>query len=372
MEIKKIVIIGPGDSIYTKGFCENVKQSNLDITLITNKTSCGEYYAEKEINIIEVEDLWWYDPKMKLIGDQLEQDYVKKKGAPDICIIHYSHFATVSSFHKIWMRANKRILVFWGSDFYMLPQKREKMMLKFSLEATCLVFVIPELKKAFLKKFSPFFFIKGKVVDFGMNLYDEINEIRDEFTKDDCKEFFNIPLERKVIHIGYNGTERQNHIEVLRVISRLDENLKQKLFIVIPFQYYPSTDYLQNIKDELKKTNIQGMIVDEVFDAKKTVIFRKSADIFLYNQETDAGSQSVIEYALLGAKIVMPNRLLRNYSLFKKSRFRLYSYGDASDILSFFKKGFCGESDIELLDAYINENLSWKAIITRWQKILGI
>ena len=122
----------------------------------------------------------------------------------------------------------------------------------------------------------------------------------------DSKERFGLS-DRYVITCGYNRQEAQRHKAIIEAIDQKREQLPENLTLLFPMTYGNMTyqgKYVEEVKDECKKRNLQAVFVTEFLSLEDLYKLRNATDMFIHVQTTDAFSGSVQEYILCNKKIV--------------------------------------------------------------------
>ena len=71
-------------------------------------------------------------------------------------------------------------------------------------------------------------------------------------TQKECKAYFGFPADAKVVAIGYNGRKRQQHMDVLKVLSTIDKSKMENVYLLLHLGYgLESIDYEKKIENYL-------------------------------------------------------------------------------------------------------------------------
>lgn len=199
----------------------------------------------------------------------------------------------------------------WGSDFY-----RSSFWDKFALRCffCCVNEVIcdSDLMCSDLKKFAPSIRFKIKCLSFGSDILDIMKNA--PVTKLEAKDKLSIKKEDIVIVVGYNLSQRQNHLDVIKNIPKLNDF---SLCWVFPVSYGGSKEYRDKLIKELTKLNCNYKLIDTFLSDEEISVLRYASDIFIHIQDSDAFSSSITEslYAraiLLNGEWIKYNELDNN------------------------------------------------------------
>ena len=233
----------------------------------------------------------------KVIGGKI--DFLNIQNVPFGNFVYFIAF--LQKFYS-----KKSGIAFWGSDILRLSHKNSKK-LKYALN---LCDTISLSTKEMRNKFELHYNNKyaDKIIDscyFGSPIISYIKEAN--IDKKLAKKYFDLPTEKKIIHIGYNGSTTQQHIKVIEQLSKLDLRYKKQIFIQLHVGYgLENKKYLHAIKIALANSGIEFKLLNIFFDKKETSLFRLSADIFIHAQITDAMSSSIREYLFSDVIVINP------------------------------------------------------------------
>lgn len=140
----------------------------------------------------------------------------------------------------------------------------------------------------------------------GSDLVDFAIKNGNTISQEDAKDRFGL-TGQYVVTCGYNRQEAQRHKAIIEAIDKKREQLPENLTLLFPMTYGNMTyqgKYVEEVKDECKKRNLQAVFVTEFLSLEDLYKLRKATDIFVHVQTTDAGARSVYEYILCNKKIV--------------------------------------------------------------------
>ena len=183
---------------------------------------------------------------------------------------------------------------FWGSDVYRVNKSRINSMDYLTANADELYFNTVEMK-AFA---MPFFKQKNKLnyQNFGISTFNVIESLRNKGSIETFKTELNIPPNKLIISIGYNGKKEQQHLKIISAIKKIDKSQLNKLFLVFPMTYARDSDYYDLIINALKEIGVSYQILNKSLSIDTICKYRLISDIKINMQTTDAFSASVQEY----------------------------------------------------------------------------
>lgn len=382
-----LLIIGPAESIFTKEFCRNVlDEQSMKITLLTQKRAenFGEFYKESGIN-----EITWPIFFEKGLGKNLFRLYeirreweklerqICDQGDIDVLHVHYVEPLHLIYFWALWKKAKKRVLTFWGSDILQTSKIRRKLLTFFLRKSDRIVFMIPNQYKFFQNIYKNRYAEKISIIDFGNDVIDEIDKVERKFTKDECKQYFGLPLDKIIVHIGYNASQMQQHDMILKEMKNLPLDLLQKIKLVIHVSYGFDKNYnkyKEKLIEIMNDANMDYMFCDKYLKSEELAIFRKTCDLFVYGILSDSRSASPLEYVYSGSQFICPSWLKENYELLDRAGAEYILYDDFSQLNEKIElcirrksenKGVISAESKKL----IRNETSWKALAPKWKEI---
>lgn len=320
MENKKYSVLMVALYCYTghvKAVIEHLKKKNplVDITLLSNLNpeDVRSIISDQSIQID------WYDVKdVNYINNKKIREWIirykqnrffakyAKDRKYDIVNIHFPKRHLAFAYKYLRLMSNRLLITPWGSD--VLRQNRQ------ALNELCSLYqradyIVTAPNTPLGRKIQLEFNIKEeKFVEnfFGSDIVDYSIQYGDSISQDDAKKRFGLSG-RYVITCGYNRKVPQRHKVIIEAINKVRGQLPNNLTLLFPMTYAnPKTDYdyVQEIKQLCDEKQLTAVFVTDFLTIDDVYKLRKSTDMFVHIQTTDASSSSVMEYILCGKKIV--------------------------------------------------------------------
>ncbi|MDO4303792.1 MAG: glycosyltransferase [Bacillota bacterium] len=382
-----VLLLGKTDSIFTRDFCKNILDSDEMNTVILTQALSKEYWRDYEA--ANVKQVKWPDCFLKGIRKQLSvllylpgiwgklRQEIGFKNKIDIIHVHYVEPLHLLYFFPFWNRAKRRILTFWGSDIYTITQAKKVLLRYFLKHASSIIFMISNQYEFFQSIYGHKYDDKVKIIDFGNGLIDELDVVMSNYSKEDCKNHFKMPLDKLSVHIGYNASRAQQHLEIVEKLLLLPKDTLAQMELVFSVAYKCDDDfesYKRQLTDMMDKAKMSYRFFDEYLQGEELAMFRRACDLFVYGQKTDARSESPLEYVYAGAGFLCPGWLADNYELLDQSDIRYYVYDDFNTLCESVQ--LC----LDNIDApegkisewgrqKIREEISWDAVGEKWRKL---
>lgn len=371
--MKKYLIVGGVGSIWMKEYIKNIHDwRNEHIYAITFVSLDEE--IEKEYQKMGIE-LIYLDAGSSIFDKIKKALYLvwfgvlhRIKGDIGFCEIHMpSHSIQLFFITKMVSLLNSQnIIVFWGSDILRINKKIAKKLQPLIEMCKKVGLGTYEMQKTFRSYYGDIYNEKIFAAKFGSIGFDSIDKIKSQHSKGECKRMLGMNDEKKVIAIGYSGGREHQHIEVIRNMTELSDDIKNKIFIVIHMGSAYEEKYLEEIKQQLSQTNIENIIICKAFTIEEIGVLRMATDVFVHAQVSDALSSTVRECIYAGAILVNPKWI--NYREYDELGVRYLRYSDFSEIKNIITRIVQGEYNINLESnsKIVYDKYSWNAVKEDW------
>ena len=302
---------------HVKGVVEHLRKINplVDITLLSN---IKPEVLRKDIPDASI-NIAWYDVKdVNFISSKWLRERVirykqnrffakfSNKRKYDIVNIHFPKRHLAYAYKYLRAMSKRLVITPWGSDVLRQNQKALDELRSLYQHAD---HIITTINTPLGRKIQAEFDIgEDKFVGnfFGSDIIDYANSCGDTITQEEAKERFGL-TGRYVITCGYNRKVPQRHKVIIKAIDQVRSQLPENLTLLFPMTYAnPRTDYdyVQEIKIMCQEKHLPAVFVTDYLNIDEVYKLRKSTDMFVHIQTTDASSGSVMEYILCKKKIV--------------------------------------------------------------------
>lgn len=339
MERKRILIVSPDSKHFVREYIENallLPEYEVTFFTITQNPSDIEFYKTNDIHIKTIKR----DNK-SLCSNGL---YVLKAwiwlfqnvNRFDAIHIHFVDVRFLTFCRRILYSNARVVMTYWGSDILRSSDRELTKMIPWIEKAYKINFNDSNSKEVFIRKFTNKYVEKLQIIDFGNSLLNIIDKEEKSLGKKGTKKLFGFPLDKYIIHVGYNGGDAQQHVKILDSLAKLEGEIKERIFIVIPFaysiggDYYSAQEYTRIVEEHADKTGIRYVICKDYLSGNRLADFRLTADVFIYGQTTDAMSATIVETVYAGGKIIKPVWL--DYSELEEIGIDLCEYNDFCEI----------------------------------------
>lgn len=382
-----VLLLSNSDSVFVRDFCLHVlKEESINAVIL--EPSLSENYG-KEYNASRIREVKWPDSFLTSLFKRLDMFVLRIKERKklekeigfgdevDVLHMHYVEPMHLIYFYPFWKKAGKRVLTFWGSDIYRASALKIKLFPYFLKHSTSIVFMIQNQCDYFQTIFGHKYDDKIHVIDFGNSLLDVIDQVKQKYTIEDCRQHFGLSLDRYIVHIGYNAHKEQQHIEIIKNIILLSPKIYGRMQFVFHMSYGwedDYDDYKQQLIELMDTAGMDYVFIDSYLQGEELAMFRSTCDLFVYGQSTDARSASPLEYIYAGAKFVCPGWLADNYELLDRAEINYYVYEEFSELPETIQScvetmGLPGKQISEQGRKGIRDEISWDSLAPKWRKL---
>ena len=162
------------------------------------------------------------------------------------------------------------------------------------------------------KSFGTIYDNKCRVVYFGNSGLYHIDSLSDKNAVAIKQEMYGDTKGKKIVVLGYNGIPSQNHDVMINAINQLSLPEKDSIHVVLPMTYGAPQAYVSEIKKMIEATQISYTILDKFLQSEQVAAIRKTADVVVNVQNTDALAGSLQDHLYCGGVCIFGDWL--NYS----------------------------------------------------------
>ena len=179
----------------------------------------------------------------------------------------------------------------WGSDI-MRAKKDALVRKKWGFEHCRYIKCTENLHQVLAEKYSTAFDSKVRYVYWGNSDFEVIDTLPASKVKA-FKDGLLIHGEEFVVTCGYNGSEGQNHLEIVDAIKGLKKDLKSRISFLFPMTYGGVSEYMYKVKRALDEADVHYTIIDKYISSEEIAAIRLASDVVVNIQKTDAFSGSL-------------------------------------------------------------------------------
>lgn len=207
-------------------------------------------------------------------------------------------------------------ITLWGSDLMRANEERKRL-LRFGFDNSHRIKMSENLHDVMLESYGTFYDEKSRIVYFGNSDLPVIDSLTESEAKEIKHKLYGDTEGKKIIVCGYNGISSQNHKEMIEALSTLSEAEKKIIHIVLPMTYGATKEYINNIRSQIEGLSVTYTILDTFLESKEVAVIRKTADIVINVQNTDAIAGSLQDHLYCGNVCIFGEWL--NYSPYTRN-----------------------------------------------------
>lgn len=288
-------------------------EDSLKVTIATYQNSLDEIDEEKKeycekngINIILINKIYGGNSIIKKFFGLLRRFFVFRFCRKFDIIQMLFVYGFESSFIGFWAKKKTRILLsFFGSDLLSKASKKKRKFLKVSLKrADVITLGSTNMVNSFVSIFGDSYLPKVKRIDFGSKNAEIILDYENKIDSVECKKVIGLDPSKRTILCGYNGKQSQKHLEIIDSLRFLREEIKNGIQLVFHLGYGYDDEYAKAIEGAASLSGISYVLIKDFYYNLRLVEFRKSIDIMLNLQPTDALSNSMMESLYCGTLVI--------------------------------------------------------------------
>lgn len=384
-----ILVMGDCNSAFNRNYCiEVLKNDNVVILSKNESVNYNKDYDANGIRIIRWPEYMLNGPKSQYfnpVGYFRAISMLRKEiefTSIDVFHVHYFEPIDLLLFYPLWRNSQKKNITFWGSDLLYASQMKRMLYPFFLKQATSVVMMVKRQKEYFNSIMGHRYDNKIRIIDFGNCLLNIISMNEKRISRNGAKKKFGIPVNKIILHVGYNASNSQQHLTIINEIVKLPPEYKKIIFIVFPIAYGKNENYLElfsQIKKLLDIAHISYALVDRFLQGEELAMFRRTCDIFVYGQDADARSASPLEYLYAGAKFVYPRWLADNYEFLPKCNKILFCYNtfenlhdsihSCMDTMQNFSDVKAEFDEYNKIKTSISDEISWDNLAKKWRAL---
>ncbi|MBP3683822.1 MAG: glycosyltransferase [Oscillospiraceae bacterium] len=364
----RMLIIGDANSLWIKTTIENTidTEENQVLLISYGNDKYSDWYESRGIRVLLIPQNHYGKLNMFVSAKQVYNKIKHEKF--DLLIIHFVSRAAMVMGLCLKLLALKSVAAFWGSDIFR-ASKSTTLFFRFALRTfDCINITTDAMLEKFHQMYGYSFDKKITRARFGIN---SLNYLKNDSQR--LSRFDEIPSDKVVTAVGYNGHLAQQHIQVINELRKLPAEVLAQIHLVFRMTYGGNAEYVKKIKAEVKSLGCTYSIYTEFLSDEESVCLTALTDIFIHAQKTDALSACMLEHLYSGAQVFNPTWIpyleLQHPSVFY---LKYSSFGELGDLLQtnlIKKEQYDAPMGKMQMRGYIERLASWKYLKADWQKI---
>ncbi len=223
----------------------------------------------------------------------------------DVVHVFFLHIIYVFFISFIKKNTNRFIVTIFGSDFYRNKSWIKKLKGKVLKKADLITATNPQTIEDVFKYYKHLDKSKKRVIRFGNNNLSVIDELSDNNGLASVRKTFDLPLDKKVVVVGYSGSMVHQQIEILKQIDKIEPELKKEIILVFPLTYGNQKEHIiTEVKNFLADRAFVYRIFNNFLTIQDLAALRLCTDIFISLPLSDQLSRTLKENIYAGSIVI--------------------------------------------------------------------
>ena len=202
----------------------------------------------------------------------------------------------------------------WGSDLLRTDNER-KNTLRFGFDHCYRIKLTHNLHEVMLASYGNDYEDKSRIVYFGNSNFPIIDCLTDVQANEIKHRLYGNTEGKRIVVCGYNRIPAQNHIKMIEALSLLNDDEKRSIHVVFPMTYGSNSKYLSTIRNAIEQSGLSYTILDNYLELDAIATVRKTADIVINVQTSDAIAGSLQDHLYCGNVCIFGEWL--NYRIYQ-------------------------------------------------------
>lgn len=224
----------------------------------------------------------------------------------DICHIHSVYKTSVMMSLVNRFKYKKLIASYWGGDIEDRTGNIVRVREKCFKRAEVITVTVQQTLNDFREIYGNAYDDKLMVCRFATDGINCINKISKTATREECRQSYGIPDNKICITCGYSAYREQHQDRIIKELTKLPKELKEKIFVIVPMQYGRMTDteYLSAVAAAAESADFDCVVLREFVPFEMSARLAVATDIYLHLRDTDAFSNALKEQVYAGSLVI--------------------------------------------------------------------
>lgn len=372
----KVLILASPCSVWVKEFIQNVILPLEAEVFLQESFDRGsnyyDYYNEAGVKIIPFAPVnkWiMILPKVRAIIIAQHQRKSCSRHAPfDVVINMFVSPELLSQAALYKQEGSKVYAYFCGSDI-IRSSKINSLRLKLGLKhCSGVICASSNVHEAYLHKIGYKINTPVETIRFGMSSFDFINAQLFRGDKCDYKSIWNIDPKKLTICIGYNASEAQNHLAVLRQFQYLSKTTLSKITVLLQMTYGGNEEYIANVESAVSGLGCDFKLFRLYLNMPQIAQLRLLTDVFINAQVTDGLSGSVLEALYAGS--ILLNASWLHYNEYNEWGISYKTFLGFEQIPQLLAEAMDDTSKNDINREILKGQMTWQQCRDAWARLL--
>ena len=216
----------------------------------------------------------------------------------------------------------------------------------------------------------------NKVVRWSLGLsgLEEIDSLRKQASKTECRRLFSEDVSHMLISVGYGATPEQQQLPVIKALHRIPPEIGGKLTVIFEAPCYDDAqrEYVKELEGALEGAVFEYHIADAPLSRENKAALRCAADLFIHSCEQGGITDYLQEYLYTESCAVMVGKW-GNYGELESIGAEFYYYPDQRAVTAAVCEVFKNRSHAYNSNkSRIRRFSSWDAVSPIWESLMRL
>ena len=365
----KIIIIGNADSGWVHTTIQNTidLHSNEIYVLSYENKLYTTWYELNGVHVVLIPSYRVWKFKTWLASMLLRRNFRDLEF--DLLIVHSVRKDYLIIAKHLMPQIKRKVAAFWGSDMFRADARMIKTNKRYLESYDGINITTDAMLEKFHEQYGTYFDEKINRARFGLFALDNLdNHLSAQVSE---AYFPEIPRNKVIVAIGYNGNQAQQHHAVLREIERLDKKLLSEMHLVLRMTYGTTKEYIESVRNVLDTIPCTSTVLTDFFSDDESAALTCLTDVMIHAQTTDAMSAAILEHIYAGALVMNPTWIsYRELENENSCDVKYSSFEELGSLLPRFikkKEEILSPEDQEKHRRIVKEIASWENNRRKWE-----
>lgn len=190
-------------------------------------------------------------------------------------------------------------ITLWGSDLMRASDEQKKLQ-KYGFDNCYRIKLTENLYDILHTIHGDTYDSKCRIVYFGNSDLPVIDGLSESEAQNLKYEMYGNTDNKRILVLGYNAMSSQNHNKMIEALSALTPEEKQSIHVVLPMTYGARAGYITDIRKKIEQLRVSYTIIDKFLETEQVAVIRRTADVVVNVQDTDALAGSLQDHLYCG------------------------------------------------------------------------
>lgn len=312
----RYLVIGDAGSMHIYNFVKTVLMPRgYEVHLLTLsadpvRENYRKFYSENGIIVHSIAEKGYKNLNKKdkfhrLLNVFRKLRLMKELPCVDICHVQSVYKTACLMVLRNRKKFKKLIMSYWGGDIEDRARAVVRIRKKCFDIADAITVTVQETYDEFRRIYGEVYDKKLRISRFATDGIGCIKKLSTEKSREECRELYGIPKGKICVTCGYSAYASQHQDWCLIIISRLPEEIRKKIYVIVPLQYGRyDKEYLEKVRGLAKNCGAECSLLEEFVPFEVSAQLAIATDIYLHLRSTDAFSNALKEHVFASSYVI--------------------------------------------------------------------